>query len=93
MKFFGEAIENVECGAQQNPRKGPQNLLELLPDTFTREEAGKLRQRMGIRRGSLKLMLGNWKHRGYIELEKESPTDDIGLQIFRKTEAYLKKYS
>ena len=93
MKFFGEAIENVECGAQQNPRKGPQNLLELLPDTFTREEAGKLRQRMGIRRGSLKLMLGNWKHRGYIELEKESPTDDIGLQIFRKTEVYLKKFS
>ena len=41
----------------------------------------------------MKLMLGNWKHRGYIELEKESPTDDIGLQIFRKTEAYLKKYS
>jgi hypothetical protein len=93
MKFFGEAIENVECGVQQNPRKGPQNLLELLPDTFTREEAGKLRQRMGIRRGSLKLMLGNWKHRGYIELEKESPTDDIGLQIFRKTEVYLKKFS
>ena len=93
MKFFGEAIENVECGVQQSVRKGPQNLLELLPDTFTREEAGKLRQRMGIRRGSLKLMLGNWKHRGYIEMEKESPTDDIGQQIFRKTEAYLKKYS
>ena len=42
---------------------------------------------------ALKLMLSNWKHRGYIELEKESPGDDIGQQIFRKTEAYLKKYS
>ena len=93
MKFFGEAIENEECGLQEGTRKGPQNLLELLPDAFTREEAGRLRQRMGIRRGSLKLMLSNWKHRGYIELEKESPTDDIGQQIFRKTEAYLKKYS
>ena len=93
MKFFGDAIENEECGIQEGTRKGPQNLLELLPDAFTREEAGRLRQRMGIRRGSLKLMLSNWKHRGYIELEKESPTDDIGLQIFRKTEAYLKKYS
>ena len=91
--FFGEAIENQECNAQEGTRKGPQNLLELLPDTFTREEAGRLRQRMGIRRGSLKLMLSNWKHRGYIELERESPTDDIGQQIFRKTEAYLKKYS
>ena len=93
MKFFGEAIENEECGMQEGTRKGPQNLLELLPDAFTREEAGRLRQRMGIRRGSLKLMLSNWKHRGYIELEKESPGDDIGQQIFRKTEAYLKKYS
>ena len=93
MRFFGEAIENVECGAQQSTRKGPQNLLELLPDTFTREEAGKLRQRMDIRRGSLKLMLSNWKHRGYIELKEDSPTDDIGRQIFCKTEAYLKKFS
>ena len=93
MKFFGDAIENEECGIQEGTRKGPQNLLELLPDAFTREEAGRLRQRMGIRRGSLKLMLSNWKHRGYIELERESPTDDIGQQIFRKTEAYLKKYS
>ena len=93
MKFFGDAIENEECGMQEGTRKGPQNLLELLPDAFTREEAGRLRQRMGIRRGSLKLMLSNWKHRGYIELERESPTDDIGQQIFRKTEAYLKKYS
>ena len=93
MKFFGDAIENEECGIQEGTRKGPQNLLELLPDAFTREEAGRLRQRMGIRRGSLKLMLSNWKHRGYIELEKESPGDDIGQQIFRKTEAYLKKYS
>ena len=93
MRFFGEAIENVECGAQQSTRKGPQNLLELLPDTFTREEAGKLRQRMDIRRGSLKLMLSNWKHRGYIELKEDSPTDDIGRQIFCKTEAYLRKFS
>ena len=93
MQFFGEAIENEECNTQEGTRKGPQNLLELLPDSFTREEAGRLRQRMGIRRGSLKLMLSNWKHRGYIELEKESPTDDIGQQIFRKTETYLKKYA
>ena len=49
--FSGEAIENQECNAQEGTRKGPQNLLELLPDAFTREEAGHLRQRMGIRRG------------------------------------------
>ena len=93
MRFFGEAIEQQECGGQRTARKGPQNLLDLLPDTFTREEAGRLRQRMGIRRGSLKQMLSNWKHRAYIVLKEESPTDDIGQQLFQKTETYLKKYA
>ena len=93
MRFFGEAIEQQECGGQRIARKGPQNLLDLLPDTFTREEAGKLRQRMGIRRGSLKQMLSNWKHREYIVLKEDSPTEDIGLQLFQKTETYLKKYA
>ena len=45
MKFFGEAIENQECGGRSTVRKGPQNLLSLLPDTFTREEAAQMRQR------------------------------------------------
>ena len=93
MRFFGDAIEQQEYGVQQTARRGPLNLLDLLPDTFTREEAGRLRERMGIRRGTLKLMLGNWKHRGYIELIEESPTDNIGLQLFQKTELYLKKFA
>ena len=92
MRFFGEAIEQLEYSSEQIVRKGPQNLLELLPDTFTREEAGKLRQRMNIRRGSLKLMLSNWKHRGYIELQSDGG-DDIGMQVFRKTDTYLKKFA
>ena len=87
-----EAIEQQEYGSEQTVRKGPQNLLELLPDTFTREEAGKLRQRMNIRRGSLKLMLSNWKHRGYIELQSDGE-EDIGMQVFRKTEAYLQRFA
>ena len=67
MKFFGEDIEAQEADAKL-PIKGPQNLLDQLPDIFTREEAGLMRQRLGIRNGSLKLMLSNWKQRGYIEL-------------------------
>ena len=93
MQFFGEAIEQQEYGVQPTARKGPQNLLDLLPDTFTREEAGMLRQRMGIRRGSLKNMLGNWKHRGYIELKEDSPTGNIARQLFQKTETYLKRFA
>ena len=92
MKFFGEDIEVQEADAKL-PIKGPQNLLNQLPDIFTREEAGLMRQRLGIRSGSLKLMLSNWKQRGYIELYgDEVPVQDIGRQQYTKTEKYLKTH-
>ena len=92
MRFFGEAIENMECGGQRSIRKGPQNLLELLPDTFTREEAGQMRQRQGIRRGSLSAMLSNWKSRKYIVKVGEVPDGELNRQLFTKTEEYLQKH-
>ncbi|MEE1235645.1 MAG: hypothetical protein UHS50_08190, partial [Bacteroidaceae bacterium] len=67
MHFFGEAIEEQEYAGEKSQHRGPQNLLDLLPEVFTREEAGMLRQRQNIRTGSLSFMLSNWKKRGYIE--------------------------
>ena len=92
MRFFGEAIEKQEYGVQQSTRKGPQNLLELLPDTFTREEAGQMRQQQGIRRGSLSAMLSNWKSRKYIVEVGEVPDGELHRQLYTKTEEYLQKH-
>ena len=93
MRFFGEAIEAQEEGGLKLPTKGPQNLLDQLPEIFTREEAGLMRQRMGIRTGSLRQMLGNWTHRGYIELYgAEMQKQDISRQRYIKTEEYLRKH-
>ena len=89
MQFFGEAIEAQEDSGLGVKRPGPQNLLDLLPDVFTREEANLMRQRQNIRRGNVKMMLDNWKKRGYIEPYGEKP-EDIGRQQFIKTESYLK---
>jgi len=89
MHFFGDEIEGVEYSFSSPKRRGPQNLLDLLPDIFTREEANLMRQRQGIQRGNVKMMLDNWKKRGYIEVQGEK-TDDINRQRFVKTEAYLK---
>ncbi len=94
MEFFSQAIEDTENGVRiaQN-RRGPQNLLDLLPEVFTREEAGQLRNRKGIRNGSLALMLSNWKRRGYIEAYGETmPKESIDRQQYIKTEAYLKTH-
>ena len=93
MRLFGNAIEEQEATEGTKKHRGPQNLLDLLPEVFTREEAGALRQRVGVRGGSLKLMLGNWKQRGYIELYgEEMPRDEASRQRYIKTEEYMRKH-
>jgi len=93
MKFFGNAIESQEYEQERVVTKGPQNLLDLLPEIFTREEANSLRQRMGIQSDSLRQMLFNWRKRGYIEIYgEEMAQKDIGRQRYIKTEGYLKKH-
>ena len=93
MRFFGEAIEAQEATAGTTKHKGPQNLLDLLPEVFTREEAGVLRTRVGVRGGSLTHMLNNWKQRGYIELYGEEMTrTEAGRQRYIKTEGYMKRH-
>ena len=83
MHFFGEAIEEVEFGSVSAKKRGPQNLLDLLPDTFSREEAQQMRLRQGVKQGTVGQMLSTWKKRGYIELVDEN--------VYVKTEHYLKK--
>ena len=93
MQFFGQAIEEQEHGGEKGTRRGPQNLLDLLPEVFTREEAGMLRQRQGIRTGSLTFMLSNWKKRGYIEIYgEELPQKEVHRQRYIKSESYLEKH-
>ena len=93
MHFFGEAIEEQEYACIKSSNRGPQNLLDLLPEIFTREEAGMLRQRQGIRTGNLSFMLGNWKKRGYIEIYgEELPQKEVHRQRYIKSESYLKEH-
>ena len=92
MHFFGQEIEMAESAMNSEKRSGPQNLLELLPDVFTREELQKMRQKMGVDKGHISKMINNWKVRGYIELHgKEMPSSEIIRQQYAKTEKYLNK--
>ena len=93
MRFFGNAIEAQEEKEGAVPTKGPQNLLDLLPEIFSREDASAMRHRMGIRNDSLKQMLSNWKQRGYIELYgEEMKRSEANRQRYIKTAQYLKKH-
>ena len=93
MKFFGQMIEDAEMtGASANPRPGPQNLLDFLPDEFTYADAEEMRRRRLITTGTAAVMLGNWKSRGFIEQLDDAPAKvPKELRHFRKTELYLSR--
>ena len=89
MHFFGEEIEAQDSVGLSVKRRGPRNLLDLLPTVFTYEDAQRMRQRQGIHRGNVKMMLDNWKKRGYIEIYGEK-MENADHRQYIKTEAYLK---
>ena len=67
MTFFGEAIENANRSAdEQTVRRGPRNLLKLLPDEFTVHDADLIRQANGMDTRGTRNMLSQWVHRGYL---------------------------
>ena len=65
MQFFGEAIDEAN-GSSQRHKRGPKNLLDLLPERFTAEEAIAVRRQNGLDAEHTASMLANWKSRGYI---------------------------
>ena len=66
MQFFGNAIEQVNNAAERIGTRGPRNLLELLPDTFTIEDAKKVRRLQGLDTQNTLKMVRNWKSRNYV---------------------------
>ena len=69
MEFFGEAIgQAMTLPPVQSNKPGPRNLLELLPDEFTRTDAERARQSEGLDAKGTSHMLNQWKSRGYISI-------------------------
>ena len=66
MQFFGAAIEAANQEAEHTPKRGPRNLLELLPDEFTAHDADIIRQSNGMDTRGTRNMLSQWVHRGYL---------------------------
>ena len=66
MQFFGDAIRQANNGDERIGRRGPRNLLELLPDTFTIEDAARVRQQQGLDSKKTRNMISAWKNRQYI---------------------------
>jgi hypothetical protein len=85
MLYFGQQLEkelNEEEAIQH--QRGPQNLLNLLPDVFTREQYLILRQNQG-KDGDGESTLRSWMHRKYIVF-------DDSTRNFCKTDEYICKF-
>ena len=67
MAFFGEDIERAESGDDSRiGKRGPQNLLDLLPDEFTLEDAKRVRIQQGMDTVKTGNMVSTWKKRKYV---------------------------
>ena len=66
MQFFGEDIEKANQEGERIGTRGPRNLLELLPDEFTIEDAKRVRQQQGLSSANAAKMVRNWKSRKYV---------------------------
>jgi hypothetical protein len=65
LHFFGDLIRKADSQTQTS-RRGPRNLLEQLPDTFTRQDAINVRLKAEKPAEGTGNMLSQWVHRGYI---------------------------
>ena len=69
MEFFGDGIEQAMATPADNAhRPGRRNLLTLLPDEFTLQDAIRVRQAEGLDTQGASHMLSLWKSRGYISI-------------------------
>ena len=67
MQFFGESIEQANRGDDSRMGKhGPRNLLELLPDVFTMDDARRVRMQQGMTADKTGNMVSTWKKRSYV---------------------------
>ena len=66
MRFFGEAIAKADYDGEKSSKRGPSNLLQLLPDTFNFTQVEALRLLYKKSKKGTKQMLSNWLFRKYI---------------------------
>ena len=67
MIFFGASIAKANEVGEKSSKRGPANLLQQLPDTFTYTQAEMVRLQNDFDKKGTAKMLRNWVYRHYIE--------------------------
>ena len=84
LRYFGASMRERTQAETTLPCSGPQNMLDLLPDRFSRQDLQAVHRAQG-RNGNVLQLLWTWTSRKYIE-------QDEATQEYIKTPAYLSRH-
>lgn len=66
MRFFRDAIVKAEQEGVKSSKRGPSNMLQLLPNEFSYQQAEQLRSDLGMDTKGTRRMIATWVFRKYI---------------------------
>ena len=66
MRFFRDAIVKSEQEGVKSSKRGPSNMLQLLPNEFSHQQAEQLRSDLGLDTKGTRRMIATWVFRKYI---------------------------
>ena len=89
MRFFGDMIARENSAGEKSSKRGPENLLQLLPDIFTMPQLDAIRMEHGLDAKGTRNVIKQWIYRGYIE--RISPSGEDGKSGYGYSSYSFKK--
>ena len=89
MRFFGDMIARENSAGEKSSKRGPENLLQLLPDIFTMPQLDAIRLEHGLNAKGTRNVIKQWIYRGYIE--RISPSGEDGKSGYGYSSYSFKK--
>ena len=72
MRFFEEDIQKANNVGEHSNKRGPSNLLQSLPDTFTEQQVVEARVALGLSEEGTAHLLSTWVYRKYVKRGSEN---------------------
>ena len=72
MRFFEEDIQKANHVGEHSNKRGPSNLLQSLPDTFTEQQVVEARAALGLSEEGTAHLLSTWVYRKYVKRGSEN---------------------
>ena len=83
MRFFGDMIAKEASTAEKSSKRGPENILQLLPDVFTEPQLEAIRLEHGLKAQGCKNVIKQWIYRKYIvRMESEDGKNGYGYRSY-----------